>query len=76
MAQNYSFPVPYVHKVNMTLIKGKQINIHGFMSFIVQFMSGMETFSSFLSAIHLYNCSFKEFLLKMQEKINVYPHSC
>lgn len=54
IAQNYSFPVPYVHKVNMTPMKDKQINIHGFMLFIVRFMSDKETFSSFLSAIHFW----------------------
>lgn len=52
MAQDCLFPIPYVHEVNMTVIKGEKISTHGFMLFIVQFMSGMETFSSFLSAMH------------------------
>lgn len=52
MAQDYIYPIPYVHKVNMTFIEVEQINSHGFMLFIVQFMAGMATFSSFLSALN------------------------
>lgn len=55
MAQVYLFPISYVHKVNITLIKGEQINTHGFMLFIALYYL-LHYFLSIYCIVHVIYC--------------------